>query len=700
MDPVSILASVSATSRVTLALSTTLFAFVQATRNIDRSVRSLYDEVTGLNSVLDGILSSVEAASFGRGKQPEGDPALWQSVVTSLNHCCATVGNMHLTIRELQKPSSNVVGQALRVIKMNWNEDRIRTLRSQIQTHNSALQLALQMITVHLVSTNPRLMTDDLVPRIEILTDMVMQLTSQLQPSSCLQKQQDYESASVTAEQFDIPNLIESAHSLLQEAKSTVARSSIGSDDSSSVTTVLHHLNLLDKDLEDSITVIREQRPTNPIGVVVTRSAVVEDWIPKVPQASVSSDFDSSSVATRTQMTPTQSTCETPNLGTGYSESAVGDDSSGDEDDDFEYEILQDILNRGFSIYKEGNWTEAQPFLKRGLDTSTTLQPDKIRQKNIQIDEAQFRLGICAFHLNELEDAEGALFQSRTTKRIRNEDRNITIRRILATHLFALLCFHRKKIDEAFKHCRKALIMKRKLTDKEMPWLDSTHFNLLSQIAATQKDHVTADVYGRKAIEYNNLVSSEEIEPEFAMAKIPAIHTLPDPEPDKATFIPPITLTSQEEFQKFYARKMDFFVQYGHPTPTNGNGLDAPCLANEFNLLSAEYLPGTFVYFTPTSREYIYVSNGGAVAYSTGEFNGSTGKAGFDKLKRHLQDPSYDPFRRQDDDGRPSCQRSLDEAFFFWRSLCMQQFICVSRKIYEKWASTVKKSKEEPKLLL
>jgi hypothetical protein len=148
MDPVSILASVSATSRVTLALSTTLFAFVQATRNIDRSVRSLYDEVTGLNSVLDGILSSVEAASFGRGKQPEGDPALWQSVVTSLNHCCATVGNMHLTIRELQKPSSNVVGQALRVIKMNWNEDRIRTLRSQIQTHNSALQLALQMITV------------------------------------------------------------------------------------------------------------------------------------------------------------------------------------------------------------------------------------------------------------------------------------------------------------------------------------------------------------------------------------------------------------------------------------------------------------------------------------------------------------------------------------------------------------------------
>jgi hypothetical protein len=90
----------------------------------------------------------VEAASIGRGKQLEGDPALWQSVVTSLNHCCKTVGRMDVTIQEFQKPSSNVVGQALRVIKMNWNEDQIRTLRSQIQTHNSALQLALQMITV------------------------------------------------------------------------------------------------------------------------------------------------------------------------------------------------------------------------------------------------------------------------------------------------------------------------------------------------------------------------------------------------------------------------------------------------------------------------------------------------------------------------------------------------------------------------
>jgi hypothetical protein len=148
MDPLSILASVSAASRVALALSTTLFTFVQATRNVDQSVRGLYDEVTGLNTVLDGIRSSMQAASIGKGKQPEGNPGLWQSVVTSLNRCCETVTRMHGTLKEVQKPSSNMFGQALRVFKLNWNEDQIKTLRSQIQTHNAALQLALQMINV------------------------------------------------------------------------------------------------------------------------------------------------------------------------------------------------------------------------------------------------------------------------------------------------------------------------------------------------------------------------------------------------------------------------------------------------------------------------------------------------------------------------------------------------------------------------
>jgi tetratricopeptide (TPR) repeat protein len=340
---------------------------------------------------------------------------------------------------------------------------------------------------------------DDLVPRIEILTDMVMQLSSQLQQSRG-QQTQGITKMSVTTDQSDMSNLIESAQSVLQEAKSVVAQSNIGSDDSSSVTTILHHLDLLQKDLEDSITVTQRHQPLGPYGANVPRHAVVDEWIPTVPLASDTSDFDSPSVATRTQMTPTQSTCETPSIGTGYPDSAAQDGSDDEDDDDFEYEILQGFLDRGFALYKKSNWAGAQPFLRRGIDASKTLPPDKLRQKNIQLDVAHFRMAVCAFHQDELDDVEVALFQVRTTRPIANENMGITVRRILATYLFAVLCFDGKQYDEAYKHCRKALSMKRKLIDKEMPWLESTHFNLLSDIARAKKDPVAAEVYHGKAL--------------------------------------------------------------------------------------------------------------------------------------------------------------------------------------------------------
>jgi hypothetical protein len=148
MDPVSILTSVSAASRVALALSTTLFVFVQATRDVDQSVRALYDEVTGLTLTIDAISSSLKSTDIGKGKQPEQNQGLWQSVIASLDHCRSAVRKMCQTLQGIKKSSSTVAGQALRVFKLNWKQDQIKTLRSQIQTHNTALQLALQMINL------------------------------------------------------------------------------------------------------------------------------------------------------------------------------------------------------------------------------------------------------------------------------------------------------------------------------------------------------------------------------------------------------------------------------------------------------------------------------------------------------------------------------------------------------------------------
>ncbi|KAE9366410.1 hypothetical protein N431DRAFT_386751 [Stipitochalara longipes BDJ] len=639
MDPVSILASVSAASRAALALSTTLFTFVQATRQIDQSVRGLYDEVTGLNTVLDAIRSSIQAASFAKGKQAERIPGLWQSVVTSLDHCCETVGRLHGSIKEIQKPSSNMVGQALRALKLNWNEDQIKTLRSQIQIHNAALQLALQMINVHLASITPTLVTDDLIPRIEILTDMVMQL-SQIHASSGHQNQETYANVSVTT-----TSLMVSAQNVMNEVKSIVAKSDNGSEQSSSVTTILHHLDLLEKDVEDSITVTEKCQPSGPNKANVTRHPVVDDWIPTVPLGSHASDFDSSSIATRTQMTPTQSTCETPSLGSNYPQSVAEDDS--DTDDDFEYEILQGFLDRGFALYKESDWAGAQPFLRRGIDTSKKLLADKLREKNIKLDEAEFKTAVCATHQNNLEDAEAALFQLRTTRPAANENRDILIRRILAIHLFAFICYNRNEFDDAHKHCRKALSMKRKLFAKDMPWLESTHFSLLSDIAKAKDDLIAADVYNAKAHEYGALAPRTDLEPEFHMAKFDILRARGSLETNTSLFMELKTITDATECRAFQ-QASNFYVQYAY-SPSISNGLPS---TKEFNELSLDFYPGSFYYFQyndlSVSNVQIAIQIGyqGAIQYnSSSSIQRNDIKNFFEQMKRHLNETKYDQFR-------------------------------------------------------
>jgi uncharacterized protein YoxC len=140
MEPISILTSVSAASRAALALSTTIFGFVQATKNVDQTVRALYDEVTGLNRTLDAISSSVKTADIKTAELIQHNHELWKSVVASLGDCRGALDTIRQALQNVKQNGSNVAAQALRVFRLNWKEDQIKTLRSQIQSHNTALQ--------------------------------------------------------------------------------------------------------------------------------------------------------------------------------------------------------------------------------------------------------------------------------------------------------------------------------------------------------------------------------------------------------------------------------------------------------------------------------------------------------------------------------------------------------------------------------
>jgi len=72
--------------------------------------------------------------------QIQHNQALWKSVVASLGDCRVALDSMRQTLQGVKQSGSNVAAQMLRVFKLNWKEDQIKTLRSQIQSHNTALQ--------------------------------------------------------------------------------------------------------------------------------------------------------------------------------------------------------------------------------------------------------------------------------------------------------------------------------------------------------------------------------------------------------------------------------------------------------------------------------------------------------------------------------------------------------------------------------
>lgn len=136
MDPVSILTTVSAVSRTALALSSTLYTFVQATKGVDGTVRSLYDEVTGLNFTLDAILGIAKSTEIDKTRDNEQSLKLWSTVTKSLVGCRETVDKLHETLRGLDRESSSVARQAIRTLKLNWKTDQINALRSHLHSHS------------------------------------------------------------------------------------------------------------------------------------------------------------------------------------------------------------------------------------------------------------------------------------------------------------------------------------------------------------------------------------------------------------------------------------------------------------------------------------------------------------------------------------------------------------------------------------
>ena len=146
MDPLSVLSAVSAATKTTYNISSTLFRFIQSTRVIDKSLEELNREVESLTKALEAIELSLKDPAIIRIKNGEGTKGPWGSLDVAVTDTQRTVNALERIVEGLGtvKRSANPFKKAVKQVELNLDADQITRVKDRIRTHTTSLQLALQ----------------------------------------------------------------------------------------------------------------------------------------------------------------------------------------------------------------------------------------------------------------------------------------------------------------------------------------------------------------------------------------------------------------------------------------------------------------------------------------------------------------------------------------------------------------------------
>ena len=147
MDPLSSLGAVSALTKTTYWVSTTLFNFIQSSRGIDKTLEELNREVEGLTRVLTSIELSLKDPVVTRVKSGGDAKGPWCCLNDAITDTQCTVNALEGIVEGLGmvKKSANPFKKAVKQVKLNLDADQIGGVKNRIYTHTNCLQLALQM---------------------------------------------------------------------------------------------------------------------------------------------------------------------------------------------------------------------------------------------------------------------------------------------------------------------------------------------------------------------------------------------------------------------------------------------------------------------------------------------------------------------------------------------------------------------------
>jgi hypothetical protein len=150
MDPLTILTSVDTARKFISSVSSALYKFIQAMKQVDKTVETLFGEVGTQGRSIDAIDSVLQQPSAQAIIRDDLDSDLWKSVDGSLVECRKTLESLETLSVDLEaKKDRKLFGKAIKQIKVNWRLEDFGTLRQHLHSHGLAMQLTLQTINVY-----------------------------------------------------------------------------------------------------------------------------------------------------------------------------------------------------------------------------------------------------------------------------------------------------------------------------------------------------------------------------------------------------------------------------------------------------------------------------------------------------------------------------------------------------------------------
>ena len=151
MDPITILTLTSRGIGVAQNLESLLRTVISQTRDVDRNVELLQQEIDGLKHVLQSMNATFgdsQTQNANLEKQTGAVGEHWARVRKLIKNSNATLGDLERVLSRVVI-SGGAWARPVRAFKLNWNSTEIAYFRDQIKIFTSNISLSLQMILVY-----------------------------------------------------------------------------------------------------------------------------------------------------------------------------------------------------------------------------------------------------------------------------------------------------------------------------------------------------------------------------------------------------------------------------------------------------------------------------------------------------------------------------------------------------------------------